>query len=110
MTSKSGRLTFSGRNDYIIVPVYGLVNAINANGHFGARVTGYAARCTCMLGDHYLAYDPVTHQVSERTSDRGAVPDACILPTYDDALAAIEAWQRQHAAAQATSGETEQEG
>lgn len=104
----SGRLTFSGRNEYIIVPVYGLLGK-SSNG-FTASGAGYAAKCICTLGDHYLAYDPATGSVSERTSDRGAVPDTCILPTYDDALAAIQAWQRQHQQRQAESGDTPPEG
>lgn len=86
---------FGMRNDYTIVSVYGPVNAFHANGQFGARVTGYAAKCTCVLGDHYLVQYP-SGFVSECTSDRGAVPNECIFQTYADAQAAIEAWQRQH--------------
>ena len=99
---------FGMRNDYIVVSVYGPVNAFHANGQFGsygsfgARVTGYAARCNCVLGDHYLARNPTTGAIVERLNERGAVPDACTFPTYDDAQAAIEAWQRQQRESEAS--------
>ena len=85
---------FGMRNDYTIVSVYGYL-ATTADGEILSGVTGYAAKCTCILGDHYLAQYP-NGFVSECTSDRGAVPDECIFQTYADAQAAIEAWQRQH--------------
>ena len=90
---------FGMRNDYTIVSVYGPVNAFHANGQFGARVTGYAAKCTCVLGDHYLTYD-ASGAIVERLGERGAVPDACIFPTPTSAAGVIDAWhvqqQRQH--------------
>ena len=93
---------FGMRNGYTIAPVFGPVNAFHANGQFGARVVGYAARCNCVLGDHYLALDPATGVIVERTSERGAVPDACIFPTYDDARYAIEAWRVQQQESEAS--------
>ena len=88
---------FGMRNDYIVVSVYDLVGSMRAwnENTFAAGVTGDAARCNCVLGDHYLARDPTTGAIVERLNERGAVPDACIFPTYADAQSAIEAWQRQ---------------
>lgn len=110
MSGKSGRLTFSGRNEYTVVPVFG--HAFGKFSRIGeyiaAGVTGYAAKCNCALGDHYLVQYP-TGFVSELLSDRGAVPDECIFPTAEAADAAIEVWHRQHDAAQAASGESEVE-
>lgn len=93
--ARSGRLTFSGRSEYVVVSVYGLVGGYNQSANFAARVTGYAAKCTCALGDHYLIQYP-NGFVSECTSDRGAVPDECVFLTANDAQAAIAAWQAQH--------------
>lgn len=106
MSGKSGRLTFSGRNEYIITVVYGVL-AKSSEG-FAAGGVGYAAKCTCALGDHYLAYD-ATGALVERTSDRGAVPDECIFPTYAAIDALLETWQRQHQQRQAESSESEAE-
>lgn len=86
---------FGMRNDYTIIAVYGLVNAISANGSFGASVTGYAAKCNCVLGDHYLAYDGMTGAIVERLSDRGAVPDDCIFPNPIAVAAIIDTWHVQ---------------
>lgn len=97
MSSKSGRLTFSGRQEYEVVTVY-------SESRRDSAVIGYGAICPCALGYHYLAIDRETGAVVERT-DTGQ-GKGYRWPTYAKALAAIEAWQRQHAAAQATSDET----
>lgn len=94
MNGKTGRLTFSGRQEYTLVKVYGMVGR-TVSGEVLAGGVGYAAKCTCALGDHYLTRDAATGAITERTSDRGAVPDACIFPAAQVAAAAIEAWQRQ---------------
>lgn len=98
---------FGMRNEYTIVAVYGLVNAIRANGNFGATVSGYAAKCGCVLGDHYLAYDATTGHVVERLGERGAVPDECILPTPTAAAAIIDAWHIQQQRQQQQQHESE---
>lgn len=98
MSSKPGlgRLTFSGRSEYTIAPVFGKVGASETQ--FAAAVVGYAARCTCALGDHFLAIDEASGTVIEQTSNGGAVPNACIFRTQQAAADAIEQWQRQRLA------------
>ena len=96
-----GRLTFSGRQEYQVTPVYDL------NKHTDT-IIGYRAYCPCALGYHYLTYEDDGDGAAPRIIERTAslMRPAYIFSTYADAQAAIEQWQRQHAA-QAASGESE---
>ncbi len=84
-----GRLTFSGRQKYIVRTCGG----------------GYLPIARCERGSHYLVVED--GRIVERTFGYELV-----LPTFDtyaDAVAAIEQWQAQHDTAQAHSGESEAE-
>lgn len=102
MAGKSGgRLTFSGRQEYQVAPVVGNLPPPMVDKTSGLTgVIGYAAVCFCALGTHYLA--PFGEYVEQPGKP------AYVYPTYAEAQAAIEQWQRQHAAAQANSGESEE--
>ncbi len=97
MATKSGmgRLTFSGRQEYIAVPFY----RPQTNGQ---QIVGYAAICECTAGNHFLSPS------GEHTAN--ATTPLYFYPTYDAAQAAIETWQRQQAHNAAQSGETPPEG
>lgn len=75
MAGKSGRLTFSGRQEYRVEK----------------RRVGYVAVCPCHLGYHFLM--PTADGVAEGTINGLGMP--YLYPTYADAQAAIEAWQAQ---------------
>lgn len=95
MSGKSGRLTFSGRNEYYIVPVKNITRGRTF------ETVGYAAVCTCVLGNHYLAPD------GEHTAQEGIEPYRYRTP--GEAHTAIEAWQRQQQQRQVASSESEVE-
>jgi len=90
-----GRLTFSGRQEYEVMTFY----------LDSPQPVAYAAVCLCALGNHYLAMWP-DGSLDEYTITNNATP--YLFSTYADAQAAIEQWQRQHDAAQAASGETQE--
>lgn len=100
MSGKSGRLTFSGRQEYVVEIVWSDTPRDSA-------IIGYRAVCPCALGYHYLAVDRETGEIVERT-DNGE-GKSYRWPTYAKAQAAIEAWRMQQAHNAATSGESEVE-
>lgn len=104
-----GRLTFSGRQEYEVAPVYGMVEDRGGGFGPGRGTIGYAAICTCPLGNHYLAADGDVESGDFTIVERTVTPDTkpYIFPYRSGAEAAIRIWQRQHAEAQANSGESE---
>ena len=80
MAGKSGRLTFSGRQEYTA-----RMFAIEGT-------TYWLPIAHCELGNHYLMRDE-RGQIVERTFTDGDV--AFSFETLHDAQAAIEAWQAQ---------------
>lgn len=101
MSGKSGRLTFSGRQEYEVQIIW-------SHSARDSAIIGYAAICPCALGHHYLAIDRETGELVERT-DTGD-HKSYRWPTYAKAQAAIEAWQQQQQQQQqAESSESEVE-
>lgn len=81
MAGKSGRLTFSGRQDYI-------ARLFVIDG-----TTYWLPIADCALSNHYLTRDK-HGQIIERTFAHGDV--AFSFETLREAQAAIEAWHAQH--------------